>query len=546
MNDFGLLVGRFFTSLPTLSNEQLSELMLDSAGRLIISGRWLEDSPHVSGDAGLFALGVRDDGVQANATVGPNVFTAVNYGPGGNSIALVFNGTDDVTTVVAAWNSANPSNQVSFTGSGATVPTAQTVTLANGAYQSVQTSDNGDYSPLAVDMYGRLKVSADVTVDPSAAEFNEDSPNASGDTGLHVLTVRQDTLATSTSANGDYADFKVNALGELYVHDTSVLSQLVTIDASLQSILTEVSGLSYAEDSAHASGDMGTMALGVRNDAYASQTSADGDYGAINLDSAGRVGIRGSYAEDSASASGEDLVSVGSVRQDTLASSTSADGDHAHIKSNALGEVYVHDTDVLAQLVAANASLDNIEAYGLAQQHAEDAAHVSGDIGSFALAVRHDAESGMVSADGDYAPLQVTANGRLKVDAAQVPGAEQYSVTDALAAAGDGLATITAAATPWVTVASYAHTSGVAYLYGYQWSCDQNGDARIVTDDGADVIVYKRSLNASSAPTWAEHFSESGRIEIPGSAGLEIRLQIKKRSATGGNAQGTGSLHIRA
>ena len=90
MNDFGLLVGRHFSALPSLADTQLSELMLDDLGRLIISSRWFEDAPHVSGDAGLFALGVRDDGVQASATVGPNVFTAVNFGTVGNAISLIF------------------------------------------------------------------------------------------------------------------------------------------------------------------------------------------------------------------------------------------------------------------------------------------------------------------------------------------------------------------------------------------------------------------------------------------------------------------------
>ena len=61
MNDFGLLVGRYLSSLPTLSDTQLAELLLDAKGRLIISGRYLEDDGHTSGDAGIFALGIRND-----------------------------------------------------------------------------------------------------------------------------------------------------------------------------------------------------------------------------------------------------------------------------------------------------------------------------------------------------------------------------------------------------------------------------------------------------------------------------------------------------
>jgi len=49
--------------------------------------------------------------------------------------------------------------------------------------------------------------------------------------------------------------------------------------------------------------------------------------------------------------------------------------------------------------------------------YAEDSAHTSGDIGKFVMAVRHDADTSLVTTDGDYAPLQVNAAGRLKVDA---------------------------------------------------------------------------------------------------------------------------------
>lgn len=48
---------------------------------------------------------------------------------------------------------------------------------------------------------------------------------------------------------------------------------------------------------------------------------------------------------------------------------------------------------------------------------AEDTPHVSGDVGMMALAVRADAEGTLSIPNGDYAPLQVNAVGRLKVSA---------------------------------------------------------------------------------------------------------------------------------
>jgi len=59
--------------------------------------------------------------------------------------------------------------------------------------------------------------------------------------------------------------------------------------------------------------------------------------------------------------------------------------------------------------------------------YAEDDAHTSADLGQFILAVRNDTEGSLVSADGDYSPLQVDALGRLRVaaDIDVVTGAEK-------------------------------------------------------------------------------------------------------------------------
>lgn len=391
MNDFGLLVGRYLSSLPSLTDQELRELLLDSSGRLIISGRYLEDAAHSSGDAGLQIFAVRHDA------------------------------------------------------------------------DSSLVSDDGDYSPLQVDATGRLKVAADLV---SSAEYAEDSAHVSGDIGNFILAVRQDTLASSTSTDGDYAAIKVNAKGEVYTKDSDVYSELQTI-------------------------------AGYVDGVEALLTSIDGSVSSIDTN-------------------------VSDIETELLDQGTTLDNIET--------------------------SIDNIESDIDSITKAEDSAHVSGDFGVMSLAVRHDADSSLVSADGDYAPLQVNSDGKLKVAGTvelSLVGSEAYTVTDALAAAADGIETITASATPWVTVASLSLESGTAYVYGWQWACDQNAHARLITDDTSDIVVYKNSLNSSAEPERSEHWSEGGRIEIAGATDLEIKLQIKKRSATGGNANGTGSIHIR-
>ena len=415
MDDFGLLVGQYLSALPTLSDQQMSELQLDSSGRLIISGRYLEDAAHGDGDAGIFMLAVRHDAD---------------------------------TSMVGA---------------------------------------DGDYAPLQVDENGRLKVVADIEV-ANGHEKAEDSAHQSADIGSYVLSVRSDSRPTNTntSADGDYASFFVNANGELYVKDTDALTKLTEIDTVLDNIYIDTQAMVV---------DLAAIEVLL--------TSIDADTAAMVVD----------------------LAAIEVLL-------TSIDAELA---------------DQGTTLDNIETSIDNIESDVDSWTKAEDAAASTGEAGIPIFAVRHDSEGSLVDAEYDYGWLQLDAYGRLRTAAVMsAPGSEQYTVTDALAAAGDGLETITAAATPWVTAATISVGAGTtAYLYGYQWACDQNAQMRIVTDDTVDIKVYKTDINSSANPGTSEQFSESGRIEIAGAENLAIKLQIKKRHSSGGNANGTGSMHIR-
>ena len=68
----------------------------------------------------------------ASAVFSGVTFTADFTGQLGNSITLLFSGLNTVATVVTAWNVANPSNTVSYTGLGSYVPPAGLVTLQGG------------------------------------------------------------------------------------------------------------------------------------------------------------------------------------------------------------------------------------------------------------------------------------------------------------------------------------------------------------------------------------------------------------------------------
>jgi hypothetical protein len=85
---------------------------------------------------------------------------------------------------------------------------------------------------LVVNADGSINVNADISV-VNGSDKAEDSASASGDIGTYVLAVRQDTLASSTSADGDYASFKVSAAGALYVNIAESSGTISVSDAAL-------------------------------------------------------------------------------------------------------------------------------------------------------------------------------------------------------------------------------------------------------------------------------------------------------------------------
>lgn len=74
------------------------------------------------------------------------------------------------------------------------------------------------------------------------------------------------------------------------------------------------------------------------------------------------------------------------------------------------GTLLTHSTDGAKECL--DVSICNVTDFGM---YDEDSGHTSGDRGQFILGVRHDADTSLVDTDGDYAPLQLDEQGRLKV-----------------------------------------------------------------------------------------------------------------------------------
>lgn len=367
---------------------------------------------------------------------------------------------------------------------------------------SLPTLADGQYSQLQVDTNGRLLVQADVSVVIDFLGLNgaSDSSNilmVGTEDGSAVGTARVVRLASNgavviddggSSITVDATDLDIRDLAfasdSVTAHQGGAWSVDVANTVTVQATDFDIRDLTHVSDSVRV-GD-GTDLLAVNTD------------GSLNITDNG-----GSLTVDATDLDIRDL----SAAQDNVAISDGTDTLAINNDGSINATVSATDLDI------------------------RDLTHVS--------------DSVKIGDGTEF--LAVNADGSINVQASLAyEGAEVYNATDSLAPAGDGLVTITAAATPWVDAVSIAVGAGeTLHLYGMDWTCDQNANARLISDDGVDLVVYKQSLNSSASPDQFKYWGEAGRIEIAGAAGLNVKVQIKKRSAAGGNAEGHASLHAR-
>ena len=261
-------------------------------------------------------------------------------------------------------------------------------------------SVTGDYTPLQTTSVGELRTrDDDVNTKVDALSHIEDTAHTTADVGIQTLAVRNDTLATLADTDGDYAPLQVDADGALYIKDEDVLAELQSV--------------SYVEDTAHTTADPGLQILAVRNDALATLCDTDGDYVPLQVDADGALYTKDedvltelqstSYVEDTAHTTADPGTQILAVRNDALATLCDTDGDYVPLQVDADGALYAIDEGV-------NADMDTL----ITIVHIEDTAHTTADPGIQTLAVRTDARGTLADTTGDYAPLQLTANGDLR------------------------------------------------------------------------------------------------------------------------------------
>jgi hypothetical protein len=216
------------------------------------------------------------------------------------------------------------------------------VGLTTGFVPLVENINVGAWTHLLQDGAGGLIVHNDnLFVLPGTGATHlgkaEDAPHTTGDVGVMSLAVRQDT-ATALAANNDYIPLIVDSTGRLHTNVGAIVPG------------TAATNLGKAEDAIHASGDVGVMSLAVRQDTLAA-LAANGDYIPITTDSLGRVNVFPGgaspaglgKAEDAAHASGDVGVMALAVRQDTMAA-LAANNDYIPLTTDSLGRLRIKES----------------------------------------------------------------------------------------------------------------------------------------------------------------------------------------------------------
>lgn len=152
---------------------------------------------------------------------------------------------------------------------------------------------DGDYVPLSIDANGAVRVSGG----GGGTEYNEDDSTPATIVGTATLMERDDTLGALTPIEGDWAGLRCNARGALWVeldptNALDVSGATVTVDLAANNDVTiDGSTVIKTEDTAHNTGDTGLMALAVRRDADTTLVGTDGDYAPLQVNAAGALKV---------------------------------------------------------------------------------------------------------------------------------------------------------------------------------------------------------------------------------------------------------------
>lgn len=210
------------------------------------------------------------------------------------------------------------------------------------------------------------------------------------------------------------------------------------------------------------------------------------------------------FAEDVAAQAGDKGIAVLAVRRDADTSLVGTDNDYANLQVNANGALKVEVFDGGDSHTVDNDGTFAVQATLAAGAttiaKAEDAAHSSGDVGVFALAVRNDTpDTAVAGTNADYAQISVSSTGAVRTApisedfAALANGPQVKKYYTNAGAVTDGIIWSPAAGKRWYVTDIFIGVSAASTV--------------TLEDDksGGDEAIFKMEFAANSG--WAHTFA---------------------------------------
>jgi hypothetical protein len=211
------------------------------------------------------------------------------------------------------------------------------------------------------------------------SEYAEDSAHTTGDILSAIAIVRQDTLSSLVSTDGDYGTMKMDSLGRVWSNsyisgqaaDLTIADGGNSITVDFTRLLDSTDSVAVGdgagnfldvitEDAVAAGGEEGFMPLGIRRDADTSPVSADGDYHPFVFEDTGRLktesAIVGGVADDAADSGNP--IKIGSKSQFSVLGALSTTGDRGDLVSDKYRRPYMS----MAPNVASKVSKETVGA----------------------------------------------------------------------------------------------------------------------------------------------------------------------------------------
>ncbi len=334
----------------------------------------------------------------------------------------------------------------------------QILAVRRDANTTLVGADN-DYAPLQVNADGSLKVAITAGAGSGGTSATDDAAFTVGSgTGTPIMGFADESGPDAVD-EGDVGVVRMTLQRGLHVNLRDASGAEVSVGGGTQ----------YDEDTAHTTGDKVTMAGVVRRDANTSLVDTDGDIAALQVNAGGQLKVDGSavtqpvslasvpshavtnagtFAVQNTAATPAGTNNIGDVDVLTVptdpfganADAASATGSiSAKLRFIAGTGIPVTGTVTVGSHAVTNAGTFVTQVDGAALTalqliddavFAEDTAAQAADKGIQILAVRRDADTSLVGADNDYAPLQVNAAGSLKVAITAGAGSGGTSIAD--------------------------------------------------------------------------------------------------------------------